>query len=163
MRASTLRAALGRLAFLVTSFALGACADEPITSPAGRPNVVSAAAGDVVPAAGADSTRVTYTIARDESYYFESTSYVQVHGTVTCSLALGEQFDLFVKVEQKRPARGVALSYLRLPSTCSTTAAQPWVAVIPPIGGNYLEAGRALVTVSNLFQTGTSMVSSTAS
>jgi hypothetical protein len=151
-----------RLAFLVTSLTLGACADQPITSPAGRPDVVSSAAGDVVPTVDGDTTRVTFTIAREENYYFESTGYVQVHGTFACSRALGQQFDLFVKVEQKRPARGSAVSYLRQPVTCTTTAAQPWVAVIPP-GSNSLEAGRALVTVFNAFQIPGSMVPSTAS
>lgn len=152
-----------RLAFLVTSFALGACADQPITAPVGSPNVVSSAAGDVVPTADADTTRVTFTIARDENYFFESTGYVQVHGTFACSRALGEQFDLFVKVEQKRPARGIAMSSLRQPVACTTTAAQPWVAAIPPLGGNPLEPGRALVTVFNAFQIPGSMVPSTAS
>ena len=48
MRASTLRAAVGRLAFLMTSVALGACADQLPSSPAVQPNVVSGAAGNVV-------------------------------------------------------------------------------------------------------------------
>ena len=163
MRVSTLRAAIGRLALLVTSAALGACADQPITAPTAQPNVPSTAVGDVVPTAGADTTRVTFTIAREENYYFESTGYVQVHGTFTCSRALGEQFDLFVKVEQKRPAKGSAMVYLRQPAMCGTTAAQPWMAAIPPVGSNALEAGRALVTISNSFQMPGSMVPSTAS
>ena len=162
MRSSTLRAAIGRLALLITSATLGACADQSITSPAAQPNVPSMAAADIVPTAGADTTRVTFTIAPEENYYFESTDYVQVHGTLTCSLALGVQFDLLVKVEQKRPAKGIAVAYLRQPVTCSTTAPQPWVAVIPP-ASNSLKAGRALVTITNSFQTPGSMVTSTAS
>ena len=161
MRVTALRAAVGRLAIMVASVALGAC-DQSIMSPVVQPNVSSRALADVVPTADADSTRVTFTIARDESYYYESTGYVQVHGTLTCSRALGEQFDLFVKVEQKRPAKGVAMAYVRKPVTCSTTTAQPWMAAIPPLGGNALDAGRALVTVSNAFQTGP-MVPTTAS
>ena len=63
MRSYPWRAAIGRLAFLVSSIAVGACADQSITAPAARPDVVSVAAGDVVPTADADSTRVAFTIA----------------------------------------------------------------------------------------------------
>ena len=153
MRSYPWRAAIGRLAFLVSSIAVGACADQSITAPAARPDVVSVAAGDVVPTADADSTRVAFTIAREENYYFESTGYVQVHGTFTCSRALGEAFDLFVKVEQKRPARGSVQASLRMPVTCSTTAPQPWVAAILHPGGNVMSASRTLVSVTNAFQT----------
>ena len=147
MRVSTLRAALGRLALLVTFSALGACADQSITSPTVQPNVPSMAAGDVAPTADVDSTRVTFTIARDGNYFYESTGSVGVHGTFTCSRALGEEFTLLVRVEQKLPARGLGSGYVTKKVACGTTAAEPWVAAVPRGGGNFY-AGRALVTTS---------------
>ena len=148
MRISTLRAAFDRLALLVIFSALGACADQSITSPTARPDAPRmAAAGDVVPTAGADSTRVTFTIARAENYYYESTGSVGVNGTFACSRALGEEFTMLVKVQQKMPARGMADGFVMKKVTCGTTDAQPWVAAVPRAGGNF-SAGRATVTVS---------------
>ena len=145
MRASTLRPGIRRLALLLTFSVLGACADQPITSPTTQPNVPSLAASDV--ALTTDSTRVTFTVAREGNYFYESTDMAGVHGTFTCSRALGEEFTLLVKVEQKLPARGLGSGYMTQKLTCGTTAAQAWVAAVPRMGGNFY-AGRATVTLS---------------
>ena len=66
---------------------------------------------------------------------------------MTCSRAVGEEFTLLVKVQQKLPAKGLAQAVVMKKVTCGTTAPQPWEAAVPS-GANSFYAGRAVVNVS---------------
>lgn len=139
---------LAPLATLLVAFALAACSDEhSVTAPSTAPNAAVVAMGDLAPAADTDSTRITFTIDDRAFFYPTGTGVALINGTVACSRAIGDQFYLNVRVEQKQPGRVLGVGYNEVQITCTTTAPQLWGLYVPAYGG-YFDAGKAVVTVS---------------
>jgi hypothetical protein len=149
MTVSTSRARRRALA-LATAIAalttLAACADDqPLTAPSTNPDALRATAEVALPAI--DTNYVTIKVDRDSPVYTNDMGGVAIiNGTLTCSRAGYEELALYVRVQQKQPARVLGDGTAEKKLTCSTTAEQPFGAVVPAVGG-YFDVGRANVSV----------------
>ena len=152
MNVSTSRARRRALA-LATAIAalttLAACADEqPLTGPSTNPDAPRATAEVALPAI--DTNYITIKVDRDSPVYINDQGSVAIiNGTLTCSRAGSDEVALYVRVQQKQPARVLGDGTAEKRLTCSTTAEQPFGAVVPAIGG-YFDVGKANVSVRML-------------
>ena len=147
MRSFISRARRGRLALLATVFAaftLAACSDEQrVTAPSAAPNAMTTGSGDLTSMAEGDSTRITFTI---DQRVFVRSGVALINGTIACSRAIGDQFYMGVRVQQKQPGRVLRDGDANRLMTCSTTTPQIWGIYVPADVGQF-EAGKAVISV----------------
>ena len=137
------RAPIAILATALVTLAVGACADDSLsTAPAAHPNTRAVAAREAA-ALASDSTLLTFTVDREGRFF--SNGYASATATFSCSRILGEIFTVRVTLQQDQKGNAL-VSSAQYGLTCPPQA-QTSVFFVPPIAdGRAFKRGKAIAT-----------------